>query len=93
MQLSKDENRQAVKDHLAWDARVLSTSIEINVYPNASVVQLDGVVNNLFEKMVARDDALSIPGVDSVVNNLRVQYDGAIHEVTDEELQRAIHYF
>lgn len=92
MEQTKEEIKQAVKNHLAWDARVQSTSIEISVYKNPSVVQLDGVVNNLYEKMVAKDDALSIPGVSSVVNNLKVQYDNEMHEATDEELQRTIHY-
>lgn len=90
MNLTQEEIKQAVKDHLAWDARVLSTSIEIEV--SDSVVQLDGVVNNLYEKMVAKDDALSVPGVSMVVNNLKVQYDDSLREITDAELQKAIEF-
>lgn len=92
MELSEEDIKQAVKDHLAWDARVLSTNIEISVDPISSTVQLDGVVNNLFEKIVAKEDALSVPGVSSVVDNLKVQDVSGSREITDEELQRSIHF-
>ncbi len=71
---SVDDVRQAVKDALARDPRVLSFNVDVGV--GGSAVTLRGEVNNLKAKRAAEQDAKNTVGVYSVDNRLKVRRDG-----------------
>lgn len=86
----EEEIKQAVKDQLLWDDRVLSKGIEIEVKDN--LIRLNGEVRNLYEKLVAEDDAIGIPGVSMVENNLKVKDSKELYKISDNEIKEAVSY-
>ena len=82
---SADKIKQAVKDALLYDPRVLS----FNVTPEVagSTVTLRGVVDNLKAKRAAAQVARRTVGVTSVTNRLKVR---PVEDVPDDELVRSV---
>lgn len=70
---SKDELRDAVKDALLYDPRVMSSNVDVEVA--GSMVTLRGDVNNLTAKRAAEQDAQNTVGVSYVDNRLKVRLD------------------
>lgn len=87
----QEDIKQAVMDQIKWDSRVLSSGVKIEA--KDSLIKLNGEVRNLYEKLVAEDDALSVPGVTGVENNLKVKDSEELYKVSDSQLQEAISYF
>jgi osmotically-inducible protein OsmY len=82
--------RQAVKDALLFDPRVLSFNPDVKV--DNGVVTLSGVVDNLEARRAAERDARNTVGVALVRNHLRVRPTSALsdEEIT-QRVQRAFH--
>jgi len=77
--------RDAVKDALVYDPRVLSFNPDVRV--KNGVVTLSGVVDNLEARRAAERDARNTVGVSHVRNHLRVRSDS---DVTDDEITLAV---
>jgi len=78
---SDAEIREAVKDALLFDPRVLSANVDPKV--SAGVVTLYGTAENLKAKQVAAADARNVVGVVRVKNRLKVR---PIADLSDEEI-------
>lgn len=70
---SADELRDAVKDALLYDPRVMSFNVDVDVA--GSLVTLRGEVDNLKAKRAAEQDAKNTVGVSYVDNRLKVRLD------------------
>ncbi len=81
---SADEIRNDVMEQLAWDTRVDSSSIEVNVVD--STVILSGTVPTYPDRNQAQTDALQVPGVNGVDNRLVVSFPSAYVIPADSEI-------
>ncbi|MEZ6097715.1 MAG: BON domain-containing protein [Pirellulaceae bacterium] len=70
---SEDELRDAVKDALLYDPRVMSFNVDVDVV--GSTVTLRGEVDNLKAKRAAEQGATNTVGVSYVDNRLKVRLD------------------
>jgi osmotically-inducible protein OsmY len=70
---SADDLRNAVKDALLYDPRVMSSNVD--VYVSGRTVTLRGEVDNLKARRAAEQDAKNTVGVSYVVNRLKVRLD------------------
>lgn len=88
MAVLEETKRNAVKNQLAWDSRVIST--DINVTVTDSTATLTGTVPTYYEKMVAEEDAQSSPGILAVENNLTVSFPEGYTVLSDPEIKDSI---
>jgi osmotically-inducible protein OsmY len=82
---SDDEIREAVKDTLFYDPRVMSFNITPEVH--GATVTLRGTVDNLQAKMAAERDAKHTVGVISVINRIKVRPD---EPLADKDVAQAV---
>lgn len=88
MTLAKEKIKQAVIDQLVWDDRVHSTGVEVEVLDGT--VRLNGTVPKSSDRKAAEEDALSIPGVQAVENNLRVSPPNEYLVLTDGQIKEQL---
>jgi len=81
---SAEEIRSDVMEQLAWDTRVDSSSIEVDVVD--STVILSGTVPTYPDRNQAQTDALQVPGVNGVDNRLVVSFPSAYVIPADSEI-------
>jgi len=81
---SAEEIRNDVKEQLAWDTRVDSSSIEVDVVD--STVVLSGTVPTYLDRSQAQTDASQVPGVANVDNRLVVSFPSAYVIPADAEI-------
>lgn len=79
---------ERIKEQLAWDNRILSSNINVEVFDGT--VKLTGEVPNYSTRIAAEEDALSIPGVKQVENNLQVSGPQETSIPTDKEIKKFI---
>jgi osmotically-inducible protein OsmY len=81
---SAEEIRNDIREQLAWDARVDSSGIEVDVVD--STVILSGTVPTYPDRNQAQTDALQVPGVAGVDNRLVVSFPSAYVIPADAEI-------
>ena len=79
-----EDIRNDVKEQLAWDTRVDSSSIDVEVVD--STVVLSGTVPTYPDRNQAQTDALQVPGVANVDNRLVVSFPSAYVIPADAEI-------
>lgn len=79
-----EEIRNDVKEQLAWDTRVDSANIDVDVVDGAVV--LTGTVPTYPDRNQAQTDALQVPGVNNVDNRLVVSFPSAYVIPADAEI-------
>jgi osmotically-inducible protein OsmY len=81
---SAEEIRSDVMEQLAWDTRVDSSSIEVDVVDGTVI--LSGTVPTYPDRNQAQTDALQVPGVAGVDNRLIVSFPSAYVIPADAEI-------
>ncbi len=81
---SAEDIRNDVREQLAWDTRVDSSNIEVDVVD--STVILAGTVPTYPDRNQAQTDALQVPGVTAVDNRLVVSFPSAYVIPADSEI-------
>jgi osmotically-inducible protein OsmY len=81
---SAEEIRSDVMEQLAWDTRVDSSSIEVDVVDGTVI--LSGTVPTYPDRNQAQTDALQVPGVTGVDNRLIVSFPSAYVIPADAEI-------
>lgn len=76
--------RSDVKEQLAWDARVDSSNVEVDVVDGTVI--LSGTVPTYPDRNQAQTDALQVPGVATVDNRLVVSFPSAYVIPADSEI-------
>jgi len=79
-----EDIRNDVKEQLAWDTRVDSSAIEVNVVDGTVI--LSGTVPTYPDRNQAQTDALQVPGVAAVDNRLVVSFPSAYVIPADSEI-------
>jgi osmotically-inducible protein OsmY len=82
---SSEEIKKDIVDQLYWDSRIDASNVKVEVSDNK--VTLTGRVHSYTAKLAAETDALTIPQVDSVKNNLEIQHPIGVKLPTDVEIQ------
>lgn len=77
-----------IKAQLVWDSRVDAANINVTV--NDRVATLTGTVPFMNAKIAAEEDAWNIPGVISVINNIKVKFPVNLSIPSDEVLKTRI---
>lgn len=89
---SKEEVKEAVINQLQADDRVLSAGVEVEVFDGT--VRLNGTVPKVSDRRAAEEDALAVPGVAVVENNLQVCPPDQYNVISDEQIKKQIeHHF
>jgi osmotically-inducible protein OsmY len=78
-----------VMEELAWDARVKSTNVGVEV--DAGVVTLTGTVDSWAARLAAQEAAHRVDGVLDVANDVRVKLPGS-PELTDADVAKAVRH-
>jgi hyperosmotically inducible periplasmic protein len=83
--LSLEKLTEQIKQELSHNEHLASYSLKARVYGNG-IVQIQGIVDVLEEKMQAEELVWNIPGVKKIENNITVCTDGEIddHDVAFE---------
>ncbi|MBD3316823.1 MAG: BON domain-containing protein [Chitinivibrionales bacterium] len=89
MERSALDIKQDVTEHILWDARVEGADIEVEC-DERGVITLQGRSPSYLARQAAGQDALSIPGVRSVNNQVTVQRIRKGPERSGEELCRVL---
>jgi osmotically-inducible protein OsmY len=77
-----------VQKQLEWDNRITTSDIEVKV--TNSTAELSGSVPSYYQKIVAENDALSIAGINAVLNNLTVAFPEGDQPRSDKEIKDSI---
>lgn len=88
MAVLEETKEKVVKDQLFWDNRVVSN--DINVTVKGSTAILSGTVPTYSDKMAAEENALSVPEITFVENNLVVTYPEGYPVLPDADIKEAI---
>jgi len=86
--LTSEQIKTRILEQLLWDNRVDATDIKVEVQENT--VRIVGSVPTFQERRLAEEDALSIPGVTVVHNELTVKYPKGITLPDDADIQSNI---
>jgi osmotically-inducible protein OsmY len=86
--VNADQMKEHIARHLKWDNSLKGSNIQVDYIGKKAV--LSGTVPNLVAHAAAQNDALNIPGVDTVENRLEVQYIHDHPNKTDETLKTDI---
>lgn len=81
--------KQEVKNHLVWDDRLVTSGIDIEVREDGTV-HLNGTVPSYYNRILAEDNAASVPGVRRVVNNLRIKYPETFVPSADGDIETIV---
>ena len=84
MAIEKENVKQNIIDQLYWDDRVVASDIDVQVHNGT--VELNGTVPTYDARLAAETDAMVVPGVAKVDNNLNVKYPSTEIMPTDEEI-------
>jgi osmotically-inducible protein OsmY len=88
MSINQEEILRDVKDQLQWDDRIETSGIELDLEEDKLV--LAGYVQSYREKNIAESTVLEIKGINSVENNLEVEYPADTTVPQDSELKSNI---
>lgn len=88
MAVIEDTKQKMIRDQLMLDKRVLSSDINIRVSESTAI--LSGTVPSYYEKLSAEEDALDVPGIHFVENNLMVTYPEETYVLSDSEIKYSI---
>jgi osmotically-inducible protein OsmY len=80
-----EDIKKAVVDQLYWDSRVDASDIRVDVFE--SKVKLSGTVPTLSSREAALGDALTVPGVATVENDLSVRFPSTISVPRDDQVR------
>ena len=87
--MSDEQIKKDIADHLYWDQSVASSDITVEV--SEGHVRLKGTTPSCNARRAANTDAVKIPGVISVKNDLLVKAPPEVSIPTDKEIKRRIH--
>jgi osmotically-inducible protein OsmY len=79
-----EEIKKDIVDTLYWDGRVDASDVTVEV--NEGKVVLKGHIPSLLARTAAEEDAISIPGVIEINNQISVRYPKTIPLPSDEEI-------
>ncbi|MFP4012556.1 MAG: BON domain-containing protein [Chitinispirillaceae bacterium] len=88
MAYTDEEIRRLVLDQLEWDGRLGNSRIEVEV--QSGQVTLQGRVNSFTARQAAEADALQVPEVVRVIDQLVIEYPGGAEAVSDEDVRTSI---
>lgn len=88
MAVLEETKERDVQNQLLWDDRVLSTDVIVEVTDSTAI--LSGTVPTYADKIAAEDDALSVPGILSVENNLVISFPEGYTVFSDKEIKNSI---
>lgn len=89
MAVNKEFIRKSIREQLSWDDRIASSEIDIEII-NDNTVKLTGTAPTYDAKLAAETDAMVVPGVMEVENDLDVKYPSGGVEPADHELSQII---
>jgi osmotically-inducible protein OsmY len=89
MTVAKEKIRTDVNAQLAWDDRIRSTDVIVEV-DSGGKVRLLGSVPSFSAKSAAREDAMSVPGVTMVENMIAVEYPPEVRIPSDSDIQAEV---
>jgi len=84
MAYDMEQIRKLVLDQLAWDSRIDSKNITVEVSDHK--VALFGKVHSYRERQAAQADVWAIPGVSSVENRIRVEHPDGTKVLSDDKI-------
>lgn len=84
MAIKTNNIKKNIIDQLYWDDRVVASDIDVNVMDGE--VELVGTVPTYGARLAAEADAVVVPGVRNVANNLNVKYPATDVMPTDDEI-------
>lgn len=82
-----DDIRSAIESHLRWDARV--SADELTVMVQNGQVTISGSVTSLIARRAAEAAAAAVPGVRSVINQIRVEPPLDAEPPPDEDIRHS----
>jgi osmotically-inducible protein OsmY len=82
--ITEQELSTRIKDQIYWDGRVNAADVGVNVEGGKAV--LTGTVPSYRAKMAATEDAWTVAGIETVDNQLRVQYPPTVTVPPDAEI-------
>ncbi|WMJ74475.1 BON domain-containing protein [Cytophagaceae bacterium ABcell3] len=77
-----------VKDHIAWDNRINSDNIQVDMANDHTVI-LKGSAPSLYDKVTAEFDAYSVPGVNEIINQIEIA-PLEVESLSDNEIKTAL---
>lgn len=81
---SEEIKKQDIIDNLTWDDSVNANDVNVRVENSTAV--LEGTVSSYAEKLAAERNALDVPGINVVENNLTVLLPATINLPSDAEI-------
>lgn len=88
MAISNEQIKKDIVDELYWDQAVDASGILVEV--KDGIVRLSGTVPSASARRAAHNDAIMIPGVVSVEDNIIVRPSGGESSTTDDELRKKV---
>jgi osmotically-inducible protein OsmY len=85
MALNRDEIRRRIIEYLAWDSRLDSSGIDVDVFD--STARLHGSVSSLPEKTAAENDTWIVAGVKTIINDLEIHFHGNQSLPADSDIE------
>lgn len=81
---SEEIKKQDIIDNLTWDDSVNANDVNVRVENSTAV--LEGTISSYAEKLAAERNALDVPGINVVENNLTVLLPATINLPSDAEI-------
>jgi len=88
MDTNEDIKKQDIIESLIWDDSIDDAGIKVEVQNNTAI--LEGTVPTYVEKIAAKRDALLIPGITDVDNNLGISFPAEFNLPSDAEITDSI---
>jgi osmotically-inducible protein OsmY len=85
MAFSAEEIKKGIVDQLFWDTRVDASNVKVDV--SGSKVRLSGTVPTYTARRAAEMDALIVPGVGLVENDVTIEYPTDVPLPTDDQVK------
>lgn len=88
MAVLQQNTADIVLNQLVQDNRILSSDINVGVSEKTAI--LTGTVPSFYDKLSAEEDALNVPGIESVENNIIVSFPEENIFLADDEIEYAV---
>ena len=88
MAVLQQNTADIILNQLVQDNRILSSDISVGVSDKTAI--LTGTVPSFYDKLSAEDDALNVPGIEHVENNIIVSFPEENIFLADNEIEYAV---
>lgn len=88
MAVLQQNTADIILNQLVQDNRILSSDINVGVSDKTAI--LTGTVPSFYDKLSAEDDALNVPGIENVENNIIVSFPEENIFLADDEIEYAV---